>query len=490
VTNLSYYSAGKLIPFRIAPVDSAAESVQPRSFQGGRKAVPTGLTKAAAAKQATQAVSALSEAAAPLATRFHAINRQDVQIAPKFAPEVVVIPTETIILDGANKAEIKRLRDKFGMELLAEGSHGKCLLRSPEGGVEGLKIAFEAARETYQRGEVDAATPNFLRVQRRIKRSSPNAKAWNLHNTGSRGIYGADVHAQAAWTITKGAAEIRVAVLDEGVDTNHAALKPAVVAEKDFVDGHTHARPDNDDAHGTACAGIVLSRDETVGGLAPGLSLVAVRIAKGDGNNGWIIDDFNTADAIDWAWDDAKADVLSNSWGGGPPVDGITLAFERARTRGRRGKGAIVVIAAGNDQGPISYPGTLPKVLTVGASNEWDQRKTTTSKDGEDWWGSCFGNTLGLLAPGVHIPTTDISGTRGYSTRNFTDTFNGTSSATPHVAAAAGLVLSVAPQLKEDVVRKLLTTTCDPLAGTRPWNRTEGHGRLNAYAALRAAKRA
>ncbi|MCI0360165.1 MAG: S8 family serine peptidase [Planctomycetaceae bacterium] len=489
MTNLTYYFAGKLVPFQVAPVQAAAEAVHPTGA-GRRGAAPHGLTKSAAAKQASHAVAALSEPAEPLATRFHAINRQDVQIAPKFAPEVVVIPTETIILDGAPKAEIKRVRDKYGLELVAEGSHGKCLLRAPEGGVEGLKIAFEAARETYKRGECDAATPNFLRVQRRIKRSSPSAKPWNLHNTGSKGVYGADVHAEAAWTITKGSKDIRVAVLDEGVDTNHVALKPAVVAEKDFVDGHTHARPDNDDAHGTACAGIVLSRDTKVLSLGPGLSLVAVRIAKGDGGDGWIIDDFNTADAIDWAWDDAQADVLSNSWGGGPPVDGITLAFERARTQGRQGKGAVLVIAAGNDQGPITYPGTLPKVLTIGASNEWDERKTTTSQDGEDWWGSNFGEALSLLAPGVHIPTTDISGQRGYSTKNFTDTFNGTSSATPHVAAAAGLVLSVAPKLKEDVVRNLLTTTCDRLSGSKAWNKFEGHGRLNTYAALRAAMRA
>ena len=148
-----------------------------------------------------------------------------------------------------------------------------------------------------------------------------------------------------------------------------------------------------------------------------------------------------------------------------------------------------MVIAAGNDEGTVSYPGTLPEVLTVGASNQWDQRKTRTSKDGEDWWGSNSGPALDLLAPGVQIRTTDIRGSRGYDLGSYTNRFNGTSSATPHVAGAAALILSAAPDLKEAEVRDAITTTCDLLPGQKGWNVREGHGRLNAYAALRAALR-
>jgi subtilisin family serine protease len=215
---------------------------------------------------------------------------------------------------------------------------------------------------------------------------------------------------------------------------------------------------------------------------------VAARIAKDDGSGFWIFDDFDTADAIDWSWDDAKADVLSNSWGGGPPVDVITNAFERARTQGRNGLGAVVAIAAGNEQAPVSFPGTLPNVITVGASNEWDKRKTKTSQDGESWWGSNSGPSLDLLAPGVHIRTTDIRGSRGYAGGLYTHDFNGTSSATPHVAAAAALMLSVNPELPESRVRAILNETADPLSAGG-WNSTEGHGRLNAYRAVWQAQR-
>ena len=283
----------------------------------------------------------------------------------------------------------------------------------------------------------------------------------------------------AAWTITEGDPDIRVAVLDEGVDTAHTYLRDAVADERDFVDSNPTARPDGDDAHGTACAGIVCADGSQMRGLAPGVSLVAARIAKGDGGQGWIFDDFNTADAIDWCWDEAKADVLSNSWGGGAPTDVISSAFERARTRGRRGKGAVVVVAAGNDQAPVDFPGNLPDVLTVGASNQWDERKTRASADGETWWGSNFGPGLDVMAPGVQILTTDIHGARGYTAGLTVGNFNGTSSATPLVAAVVALLLSVRPNLSEADVQDILRTTTDHIGPGAPgWNQFTGFGRV------------
>ncbi|MGB6641561.1 MAG: S8 family serine peptidase, partial [Thermoanaerobaculia bacterium] len=239
---------------------------------------------------------------------------------------------------------------------------------------------------------------------------------------------------------------------------------------------------------GTACAGIVVGQSDRAKGLAPGVRLVAARIAKSDDRGFWVFDDFETADAIDWAWEKAKSDVLSNSWGGGPPADVIANAFGRARTQGRGGKGAVVVVAAGNSQSQVDFPGNLEGVLTVGASNQWDERKTRSSKDGESWWGSNYGDELDLLAPGVRITTTDIWGPRGYSTKAVTSTFNGTSAAAPHVAAAAGLMLSAKPELTEDRVRAIIKQTADALSqGDQP--RLVGSGRLNAYMAVRVARR-
>jgi thermitase len=326
---------------------------------------------------------------------------------------------------------------------------------------------------------------------RQIKRSAArSARQWNLDNDGTVGTAGADVSAVDAWKITKGDSVIRVAVLDEGVDSLHPALN--VVAEYDAVDRNSHARPAGNDAHGTACAGIIASRDRSIRGLAPDVSLVGVRIAKSDDRGEWISDDFSIADAIDWAWRETggNVDVLSNSWGGGPPVDAITRAFERARKRGRRGKGCVIAIAASNEDSFVTYPGTLPNVLTVGATNQWDERKTPTSRDGEDDWGSNHGRSLDIMAPGVAIRTTDISGRAGYTRGKFVDDFNGTSAATPHVAAAAAMILSIKPSLKEAVVRRLITRTADRIGGIKKRDDFVGNGRLNIAAALKAAKEA
>jgi thermitase len=147
------------------------------------------------------------------------------------------------------------------------------------------------------------------------------------------------------------------------------------------------------------------------------------------------------------------------------------------------------VCAAGNEDGPVCFPGTLDTVLTVRASNQWDERKSPKTRDGERTWGSNYGPELDVVAPGVAIPTTDINGARGYAQNNFTGTFNGTSSATPHVAAVAALILSLRTDLKEAQVREAITVSADVINATGAWDKFTGHGRLNAFAALRLAPR-
>lgn len=485
MATIEFYSDGTLHRLTAKLPDRLAV---PRAESLARAA---GLPRAsAAAKAAPMAARAIREQSLRLGSLFHGALGPSMLVALPKTSAAAVVPTATLIVEGAAKTELKKLKDEFGLEVIDEGTEGKVLLRAPEGEAEGIKQAAAAAKMAYERGNVAAAHPNFVRVMRQIKPSSAGGQAlWNHSNDGNPGIPGADVAAKAAWTLTKGKKEVRVAVLDEGVDTSHSALKAALVAEKDFVDGNPTAKPDGNDAHGTACAGIIVSLDAGTPGLAPDCSLVAVRIAKGGPDDTWVFDDFKTADAIDWAWKEAKADVLSNSWGGGPPVDAISRAFGRARTRGRGGKGCVVVIAAGNSNGPIQYPASLPEMLTVGASNWWDERKSPKSKDGENWWGSCFGPRLSLLAPGVKIATTDIQGASGYGSSDFVTNFNGTSSATPHVAAAAALILTLVPGLTEKRVREVITASADRLTTNGRWDKYVGWGRLNVFSALRLARR-
>jgi subtilisin family serine protease len=293
----------------------------------------------------------------------------------------------------------------------------------------------------------------------------------------------------AAWTITHGQADVSVAILDTGVDTDHPAFSKTSVRARDFIDDNSHARPEPGDPHGTACAGIIFSGDTAYPGLAPDCGLVAVRIASGDGKGNTIFDDDTTANAIDWAWNQGNADVISCSWGRGLPSDVIARAIARARTKGRKRKGTVVICAAGNDDGPVRFPGSLDEVVTVGASNQWDERKSKKSKDRITSWGSNYGEPLDLLAPGVAIATTDIHGPVGYGPDDFTLTFDGTSAATPQVAAAAAMIQSMRPDLKEAEVRELLNYSADRLVKKAGWDKYVGWGRLNIFAALRLALR-
>jgi subtilisin family serine protease len=487
MTTYKYYAAGRMRRFRATPLRAAARASARDGARAGanERAQPTAL-------EARQVARALEDRRQWLDPMLLDVQDMEVLAHNDRCSGTVTLPTQTVVVDGASASELRWLRDRHGFETIREGRQGKVLLRAPVGGTAGVAAAFEAGERLFRRGHVAAAHPNFIRALPMMQRPSASAgNAWNLHNDGQEGLYGADVHARAAWTITRGSPEVRVAVLDEGVDTRHPSLRPAVVAELDVVAGNPHALPDGNDAHGTACAGIIVSRDQRVGGLAPLSSLVAVRIARGDGGGHWILDDFDTADAIDWCWAEARAGVLSNSWGGGPPTDVITRAVERARTRGRGGLGCVVVAAVGNDGGPVNFPAVLPVVLGVGASNSWDEMKTRTSRDGESWWGSNRGPGLDLLAPGVRVPTTDLHGPRGYAEGDFIPGFNGTSAATPHVAAAAALILAVAPALTATQIRDIIIGSADPLrtaSGRR--SKRAGARRLNAYAALRAAMRA
>jgi subtilisin family serine protease len=486
---LNYYSHSKSVRVKVVPQPGALASAAARA--------------PAVSKRLKAVRTALHANADRLGHLFAPIHETaETMVVVQENPMVTLLATETLTVEGPTKSDLQLLKDKYGMEVVREGQFGKVLLRNPnEGGEAAVEQVFKCAAAVYKRGKVDAAHPNFVRVIDHIQRKAPGAAAaaaaaaapwWNHLNDAAKGVRGADAAVRAAWTMDRGNAAIRVAVLDEGVDVSHPDLSAAVVDQKDFVDGNPTAAPSGNDAHGTACAGIILGRGDQFPGIT-GCALVAVRIAKDDGSGGWVFDDFATADAIDWSWNDAKADVLSNSWGGGPPVDVISNAFERARTRGRGGKGSVIAIAAGNSNGPINYPATLPEVLCVGASNEWDERKSPTSKDGENWWGSCFGPQLSLVAPGVHIATTDIAGAAGYTSGDYILTFNGTSSATPHVAAAAALILSVAPGLKEKAVRDILTGEAAKMTGAgkldpkRKWNKEMGWGRLDIHAALRRA---
>jgi thermitase len=301
------------------------------------------------------------------------------------------------------------------------------------------------------------------------------------------------IRAPEAWEISPGAPTIKVAVLDEGCDIGHEDIAYHLPGY-DALDRDNDPTPAGNDAHGTACAGIVsMIRNNGRGGVgvAPGCRVLPIRIARGIGGGYWYTTTAIVDDAIRTAVA-RGADVLSNSYSVGVST-AITDAFKLAQTNGRGGKGCCIAAASGNgDVRGIIYPArlspTIPGFMAVGSSNQWDQRKSKTSLDGETWWGSNYGPELDVVAPGVKIYTADITGPAGYSSGNYTPTFNGTSSATPHVAGLMGLILSVDPNLRGWEVEEIIKMTALDLG---PAGRDEqfGFGRIDCRRALEAASR-
>ena len=340
-------------------------------------------------------------------------------------------------------------------------------------------------------------------------------RQWYLENTGTplqfNGIPGADIQVNDAWNISKGT-DIIVAILDSGIDTLHSEFTGRLLPGFDAfaTDSiNTNGYPFlnfNQNAHGTACAGIVgAAQDNEIGisGVAPEATLVPVRIFFYIELNNQVVP-FTNMNALltgsAYSWNTIGADVISCSAGLTEEFINLltidtTICNEEllmAHTEGRNGKGTAMFFSAGNENSPnVLWPANLNATIAVGASDMCDTRKRPNDCSGENW-GSDYGETLDFVAPGVKIATCDISGTPGYAGNDYSLNFNGTSAACPIAAGIGALLLAENPSLTSNEIRHLLNITSekvepyiyDSINSDGTWNEEVGHGRVNAYLAL------
>ncbi|MCB0636364.1 MAG: S8 family serine peptidase, partial [Lewinella sp.] len=331
-------------------------------------------------------------------------------------------------------------------------------------------------------------------------------------------VAGVDLRIDEAWTLTTGSPDIRVAVLDVGVDLLHPDLIDNLLPGYDATGQGSAGNADTLDAHGTACAGLIgamANNGEGIAGVAYGARLLPVRVAYTPPwdeaelyLSTWIYN------GMSWAWQTGQADVLSNSWGGGPPSSLMATSLANAVTQGRDGLGSVVLFAAGNENNEmVSYPAAYPEAIAVGAMNYCNERKSPTSCDGSSWGatgqgGSNYGAMLDVMAPGVHIVTTDLRGPHGYNSSDtpevypfnsdYAGYYSGTSAACPFAAGVAALILSANQYITAAEVRAILESTCDKVGEYdyvetegRPhgdWHVEMGYGRINAYQAVLQAQ--
>lgn len=283
---------------------------------------------------------------------------------------------------------------------------------------------------------------------------------WSLQDT-----YGANV--LAAWTRTRGAANIVVGVVDSG-GTDHPDAGPTV-AGYDAIANTTTPTDPGSTWQGTQVAGIVnaAANDIDIVGVAPGVKVQHVR-AVGSGSTVQQV-----ADGIRWAAGVTVAGVtarnltpsrvLNVDWdlGAGCPTE-LSAAIAAANARG-----ATVVMGAGDNGGGPGVGADLGTSATAGACSA-AVIVAAIDVTGARWAGSNYGALVDVAAPGAGIPTLSYDGTGAA----VTTTVDGTVYAAAHVSAVLALALSrnlrLTPAQLQALVRTPAKNTpflgghCDP----------------------------
>jgi serine protease len=319
----------------------------------------------------------------------------------------------------------------------------------------------EVLKQLRARPDVIWAEP-VIRYQKLWIPDDPDfGKQWHLKAAG----------AEKAWDATRGEG-VTVAVIDTGIYPVDDLDPGRLVKGWNFVGNNDDARDDH--AHGTHVAGTIAQstgNGKGVAGMAPRARLMPIKVlsAAGSGTS------HDIAEGIRWAVDHG-ARVLNLSLGGG----GRSLAMESAVAYARR-RGAVVVCAAGNSGSRgVSYPAAYRAAFAVSAVGPQGRLAPYSS----------YGPQVAIAAPGGDKSQGEEAGVlqqtlaEGSTDESAFRWFQGTSMATPHVAGAAALVMSVgvtAPGAVEDLLR---STAKEPPAKDPE---RYGAGLLDAAAAVRKA---
>jgi subtilisin len=270
------------------------------------------------------------------------------------------------------------------------------------------------------------------------------------------------VNAPAAWKTSMGSG-VKVAVIDTGIDYNHAALAANVKGGFNAVD---EKNPDNfmdDQGHGSHVSGTIAgvynggsgAGGSGVIGVAPKASLYGVKVldAEGGGSYSTIIA------GIEWAVKN-KMQVANMSLGAPEGTDALHQAIIAAKKAG-----LVIMAAAGNDSGgPVGFPAAYPETICISASNDKDAFASFSSK----------GPQVNFIAPGEDILSVKLGG--GYISHS------GTSMATPHMTGLGALAVASGAR-GFAAVKKALMNAAAPLPGLA--DDEQGYGLVDAAKVVR-----
>lgn len=292
------------------------------------------------------------------------------------------------------------------------------------------------------------------------------------------------VNAKNAWDITRFLPVIDIGISDTGFDLNHEDLNMTL-----FSGNNTSTY-----YHGTSVAGCVGAISDNNIGLAS-IAFNANLVVTSNYN------DDNEVLMLAMAGNR----VINCSW---MDTCGFSSIQEELYNEIRNDWNAIVVFGAGNagtnhcgNNNP-SYPASYNVNVAVSSVGHIFDVGTTQSPLNNNWKDvheEIIGDslsahkhhpTIDVCAPGYNISTTDITGSSGNSSGNYTSVW-GTSFAAPQVSATLGLIISVNPCLSADEAVNILLDNADNSIYNIPQNQRYlgrlGTGRLDVYASVSAA---
>jgi serine protease len=269
---------------------------------------------------------------------------------------------------------------------------------------------------------------------------------------------------ESAWKRARGKGVV-VAVIDTGVSGGDVKRGKACrdFGQTKFVKGydfvHKDDDPYDDHGHGTHVAGTIAestNNNEGVAGIAFDAQIMPLKVLSSSGSG----TSADIADAIRYAADHG-ANVINMSLGSAYPSDVIHKAVKYAYK-----KGVTIVCAAGNSfGGPVGYPAAYPECIAVSA----------VGPTGNIAKYSSYGKQVALAAPGGDMIDSGNAADGILQNTNYPESqggrgddyyaFQGTSMASPHVAAVAALIESQGvtdPARVKEILTKTAVPKNDP----------------------------
>jgi subtilisin family serine protease len=283
------------------------------------------------------------------------------------------------------------------------------------------------------------------------------------------------VHAAEAWRVTRGSPDVKIAIIDSGIDDHHPDLTGQVADETATIGARGKiglGSPRDDNGHGTHCAGVAAASGANgVSGIAPGCKLLIAKTLDLNGAG----ETADIARGVNWAVDHG-ASVISMSMGGADDARPLRQAIERALSRG-----VVVVAAMGNEGQEVrNFPAAYPGVIAVGATTASDHVAKYSTRG--PWISVCAPGS-GILSTTPTYGVTLNSANEGNLPRGY-GKLSGTSMATPLVAGIAALVKCAHPNWSPAQIKGAIETSASALGNG--FDSRGGHGRIDAAAAVGA----